>query len=131
MKTFFFLVFLLTQSLILSGCQTTREVTKTIINKEELISLLAGSEVVIDLDGGVRATQARIHMDPNGNMRGENDLGTTTKGIWQVNDKGQWCREWEDHRWRGGCHYLYRIDGEKNLYQYRSSETRLRFIDNN
>jgi hypothetical protein len=115
----------------LSNATCAQENSKKMVTKSELIPLLSGSEVEIDLDGGVMATTAWVQMDPDGNMRGENDLGNMTEGVWSVNDKGQWCCEWDDSSWRGGCHYLYRIDNHETYFQYRSPGTRLRFIRNN
>ena len=65
----------------------------------------------------------RINVFPDGTLEGESDRSSSS-GKWSINSKGDWCLEWDNFNWPGGCRTLYRIAGSSNKFYYTRPDGR-------
>ena len=59
----------------------------------------------------------RINVFPDGTLEGESDRSSSS-GKWSINSKGDWCLEWDNFNWPGGCRAMWRVPETPNTYYY-------------
>ena len=67
----------------------------------------------------------RIKVFPNGTLEGQSRNGwSSSSGKWSISTKGEWCLDWDNFNWPGGCRTLYRITGSSNKFYYKRDDGR-------
>ncbi|MBZ0215724.1 MAG: hypothetical protein K8F25_04155 [Fimbriimonadaceae bacterium] len=93
--------------------QVARTVERTPLSAEELRAAMAGNSVYV----GAGGSEFAAYHNSNGSLAGR-AWGTgqeqTGAGSWKIDEKGQYCRKW-DNAWSGGqwgCFKVYK-EGEQ------------------